>query len=167
MRVMIQNTTNTDLTVLEESVVGGLARLLPDASVPIAGKLIGSKELQARVKAHADILNALRDAHAKVSELVALDQSMRGEMAQLLMGIRNQVSALYGEESAAFASFGFKARKTPQRTPKSKVVAAEKSLATRAARHTMGKRQRSQIHGTVPAAPDAPTANGAPAGSKA
>jgi hypothetical protein len=148
------------LTYLEESIVAGLANLLPNASLPVAGKLMTSQELQARVKAHVNVMKAARATRAKYTELVAQDHSLRVEMGPVLTDVRNYVAALYGEHSAEFASFGFKQRKTPERTPATKVVAAEKMLATRLARHTMGPRQRSKIHGTVPAKPpaDAPVA---------
>ena len=52
---------------------------------------------------------------------------------------------------------GLKPRKVAQRTPLSKVEAAEKLRATRVARHTMGKVQRLAIHGVVPTNGPVPT----------
>jgi hypothetical protein len=137
-------------TNLEESVIAALGQLLPEGNVPIAGKVLASKALRAQIQAHVDTMKAATDARARFVQLVLLDHAQRADMKQLLAGIRNHAEALYGELSPEFASFGFKPRKTPQRTVESKQQAAEKLRATRAARHTMGKRQRAAIHGVVP-----------------
>ncbi len=147
---MTQNPSKVVLINLEENVIAGLAKLAPDASLPLGGKLVASKDLQAQIQAHVDTMNSVNDARAKFSELVGLNRAQRTAMKPVLATIRNYVAGLYGENSAEFASFGFKPKKVAQRTPLSKVEAAEKLRATRAARHTMGKVQRSTIHGVVP-----------------
>ena len=147
---MNKNFSKVVIINLEESVIAALAKLAPDASLPVAGKLVPSKDLQAHLQAHVDTLNAVKDARAKFSQLVARERTQRPEVGPELAGIRNHAAALYGELSPEFASFGFTPRKAPQRTVESKAGAAAKLRATRVARHTMGKRQRAAIHGAAP-----------------
>jgi hypothetical protein len=54
----------------------------------------------------------------------------------------------------ALSDFGLTGRKTPVVSPETRVAAANKAKATREARHTMGKKQKAAIKGTV--APTAP-----------
>ncbi len=149
------NTSKTDLLNLEGSVIAALAKLAPDASVPIAGKPVASKDLQAQLQAHVDTMNSVNDAHAKFSQLVGLDKSSREDLAPVLAAIRSYAAGTFGETSPEFSSFGFAPKKVAHRTVESKAEAAEKLRATRVARHTMGKRQRAAIHGVVPTTPTA------------
>ncbi len=153
---MNPNLNRSDLINLETSVIAALAKVTPNESFPIEGKLVASKDLQTQVQAHLDTMNSVNGARAQFSELVDADKSQRVEMAPVLAGIRNHVAGLLGENSAAFASFGFKPRKAAERTAESKAEAVEKVRATRVARHTMGKRQKASIHGVVPPTPAAP-----------
>ena len=159
---MNRNASKLVVLNLEESVIAALAKLAPDASLPVAGKLVASKDLQAQLQGHVDTINALNDARAKVSQLVARDQSQRAGIAPVLTGIRNYAAGLYGELSPEFASFGFKARRAAPRTAQSRADAAAKLRATRAARHTMGKRQRAAIHGAPDSPPNSPAIAVAP-----
>ncbi len=154
---MAQNPSKVVLINMEENLISGLAKLAPDVSLPVAGKLVTSKELQAQIQAHVDTMNSSNDARAKFLELVGLDKSQRAGIKPILDAVRSYAAGLYGENSAEFASFGLKPRKVAQRTPLSKVEAAEKLRATRVARHTMGKVQRSAIHGVVPTNGPVPT----------
>jgi hypothetical protein len=155
------------LTSMEESVIAALAKLEPDTSLPVTGKLVTSKDLQAQIQAHVDAMKSADDARAKVSQFVALDRSLRANLALVLSGIRSYAAGRYGELSPEFASFGFKPKKTPQRTVASKAGAVEKLRATRVARHTMGKRQRAAIHGVVPTPVNPPPAVTSPAAAPA
>jgi hypothetical protein len=67
------------------------------------------------------------------------------------------------------ADFGLKPRKTrTPRTPEQKAASVAKSLATRAARHTMGSKQKAKVTGAAPhAAPvTAPSPTTAPSAPK-
>jgi hypothetical protein len=150
---MAQTLTKVVLINLEENVIAGLAKLAPEVSLPVGGKLVTSKDLQAQLQAHVDTMNSANGARAKFSELVGVDKSQRAGTKPVLAAVRSYAAGLFGENSAEFASFGFKPTKVAQRTPLSKVEASEKVRATRIARHTMGKVQRSAIHGVVPTTP--------------
>ena len=148
---MAQN--KVGLGSLEESVVTALSKLVPDASLPFAGKPVASKDLQTQLQAHVAAMKSVDDARARFSQLVAIEESQRAVIGPVLSGIRTYAAAQYGEKSPEFASFGFKPRRIPERTVASKAAAVEKRLATRVARHTMGKRQRAAIHGVMPTNP--------------
>ncbi len=152
---MFGNSNRTVIINLEQSVISALAKLAPDASMPVAGKLVASKDVQAKIQAHVDTMTSLTAARAKASQLHDVDESQRTETDAILTCVRNYAAGLFGENSPEFASFGFLPKKVAQRTLESKTDAAEKVRATRVARHTMGKRQKAAIHGVVATAPAA------------
>jgi hypothetical protein len=91
-------------------------------------------QLAARKRAHAAWLAVSRS----VRETVNANHKLRLEM-RLVIG-----SAL-GRDSAKCAEFGFVFREHRKPTQAVAVAAAEKRRATRAARGTMGKRQREKL----------------------
>ena len=74
---MTQNTNKVVLTNLEENVISGLAKLAPDVSLAVGGKIVSSKDLQAQLQAHVDTMNSVNSAQAKFFELAGLDKSQR------------------------------------------------------------------------------------------
>jgi len=63
--------------------------------------------------------------------------------------LRAWVRAEFGVESTEAIDFGFPAPRKPVRTLEEKTLAAARTKATRAARHTMGKRQKEEIRGML------------------
>ena len=61
------------------------------------------------------------------------------------------VRATFGASPDTLADFGLKPKKVPAPlTTEQKAAAAAKRAATRAARHTMGAKQKKSVKGTVP-----------------
>src|SRR3979409_1544989 len=85
------------------------------------------------------------------------DRALRTSVTRVLRGLREHLLNVFGDTSPALADFGLAPPKKPVTTPEKKDAAADKMRATRAARHTMGKKQKKAIKGVVPAtAPEAP-----------
>jgi hypothetical protein len=63
--------------------------------------------------------------------------------------LRNLVANTYGSSSEAYDDFGFTAPRKGKPSAKTKAAAVDQVLATREARHTMGKKQRLAIRGVV------------------
>jgi hypothetical protein len=82
--------------------------------------------------------------------------------ARITKALQGIVAAAFGEESKAYAEFGFAPRKTTDKSAETKALAVEKLRATRAARHTMGSRQKAAVHGDVSDASNATTPPPAP-----
>jgi hypothetical protein len=73
-------------------------------------------------------------------------------------GLRAWVTGAFGADSQTAQEFGFLSPKIGAKSAATKATAVEKSLATREARGTKGKRQKEKIKGTLvaPAAPAVP-----------
>jgi hypothetical protein len=108
-------------------------------------------------------ITAMQNADAlHTSWLLATAQNAAtygSQIAPAILGLKKYAGAMLGDTSSGYAAFGF-ATKKAQRTLPNKVAAAAQALATRAARHTMGKKQRLAITGVVPT--PAATATGTP-----
>jgi len=61
------------------------------------------------------------------------------------------IQGMFTQSPDTLAAFGLKAPQAGKKTVATKAQALVKSEATRQARHTMGKRQKGQIKGEVPA----------------
>lgn len=121
-------------TYLEEQVAAALAAQFPKATLPIGGRLVPSKDVQAKIRKHVATIKLLMGALAKYRQLVATERSESAELAPILAGVRSYAAAMLGEKSPEFAAFGFAPRRVAQRSVESKAQAAQKVRATRAAR---------------------------------
>lgn len=111
-------------------------------------------------------------ARAKWLDTVKADRLLKRNALLALLDLQNIARAIFGNATDPLADFGFLPRKTNhKRTGAVIVEAAAKARATRAARHTMGKKQKSDVKGIVevpanvapsasPATPPIPAAGG-------
>ena len=116
------------------------------------------------LQASIDAADATSAAAAVFHKAVAAEQATSVEADTVYKGLRTLVTSQFKTSPDTLAAFGFTL--PARREPDAATVASgvEKNKATRTARHTMGKRQKAGIKGTV--AGDAPvtttTATAAP-----
>jgi hypothetical protein len=111
-----------------------------------------------------DARSALKAARNQAE--VALQEWNAAEATRSSMdaGLKQWVFAKFGPSSQEAKDMGFTPRKVGKKSVATKNGAVEQSAATREARHTMGKKQKARIKGTVvvPTAPAAPATSEAP-----
>jgi hypothetical protein len=137
----------------ETTIVSNLPAVLGNAGIPISGTIMNAKQTVALVQSHLDATAHVADLRAELKAAIHAADALRATIKAAVICIRGYVAALYGEHSTQYASLGFEPRKPPHKSAKTTAEAVDKSLATRAARHTMGKRQRAKIVVELPAAP--------------
>jgi hypothetical protein len=140
----------------------------------IQGQSYKTADLIAVLQARYDAANAVLLTKAAWQNAVKADHDERSKTQSFLSGLRQALLVAFGGSIDSMADFGLVPRKKPTMTPEERVAANEKAQATRKARHTMGKNQKAQIKGEVPATtpPTAPStppvaAQPAPAGNAA
>jgi hypothetical protein len=101
------------------------------------------KVLQERVGATHEVTTT-RAAHAKA---VAVERAKIAETKKFVANIRQVLKVMYSNSVDVLTDLGLRAPSRKPPTLDAKVAAIAKTLATRAARHTMGPRQRQRIHG--------------------
>jgi hypothetical protein len=115
--------------------------------------------INGRKLAHAEVVATYRrclDARATVARLRAQLEEALGTVAETEAArveadaaLRAWVRAEFGIESSEAIDFGFPPPRKPVRTVAEKALAVARTKATRAARRTMGKRQKEEIRGTL------------------
>ena len=131
-----------------------------DVKAPIAinGKKHKASQVVAIYQSCLDSRAALATKRAETKAAMAVRSSAESARQQADRGVKAWVVNEFGEGSQQALDFGFPPPKKATRTVESKVNAVALGKATRAARHTMGKKQKSLIKGTmvVPVAPANP-----------
>lgn len=99
-----------------------------------------------------DDADASDTATAARHAAVQAQRTTNAKVNPLYLELRAFVESRYGNDVTVLTDFGFLPKK-PKVKPAVKVEAAVKAQATRAARRTMGKRQKAKVHGPAPQAP--------------
>jgi len=142
-------------------IVGAIKKHL-SGSVTLAGVKYTPAKLAQMFQQGIEVGDATDAANKVWRVAVAKERAMTQELSGVQTSLRNHVSALYGEASTEFAAFGFAPKVVTKVAVAKKAAAVKKSEATRAARHTMGKRQKEEITGETSPAVDASTTPTAP-----
>jgi hypothetical protein len=142
--------------------VSGLTKHYAGQSLPLGGATVKVDDLVADFNKYAPQATTTEAAHtAWTQEVVALDALDQALNASLVL-LRSYLRGALGVTNPVLSDFGITPRKSAAKSLAVKAVAAEKSRATRVARHTMGPRQKASIHGVVPAPETPATPDGKP-----
>jgi hypothetical protein len=155
-------TVSRDLKMIE-----GIKKHLGNvSSVVIASKSYTPQQCVDVLQARVDAVNAAAAARATFLNLVQAARAEIAQTKQFVSALRQAIYLMFSSAIDILADFGVPAHKARKPPPPTKTaVTVEKAKATRAARHTMGKKQKLAIKGTVsdavgaapaPASPPAP-----------
>ncbi|HEY2370089.1 MAG TPA: hypothetical protein VGH87_27010 [Polyangiaceae bacterium] len=124
-------------------------------NVVLNGESTSYKMIASLVQATIDAGDVCEGLRAKLAAAVKSAKVAQTNARTMRSALRNYVIGHFGESSPVLAEFGFKPRKVAQKTVAEKFETVEKALATRAARHTMGSRQKASVHGDITPPPAA------------
>ena len=145
-------------TTSEQTLSDGVAKhatAIP--AIAIAGKSMTTQEIVATLQSRIDSAKAVVSTRATWQATVQSDRALRDKTKTFVSGLKQAVLVAFAGQVGALADFGLTPRKTRVSTPDQKLAAAAKAKATRAARHTMGSKQKAAVKGAVsPAAPVVP-----------
>ena len=137
------------VVVAKQLIAGTAKRLAKGTQVPLVGSSYTpdqiTTELQSIVNLRTDVDAAKATAKAKLAAETAQMPALRTFMSAYVSFIK----AAYGTSPDALADFGINPKQRAQLTAEANVAAAAKRKATRAARHTMGSRQKLGVKGDV------------------
>jgi hypothetical protein len=136
------------------------------AQIAVNGKKLKASQVATVYQSCLDSRAALATKRAETKAAMATRTSAEQARVNADRAVKAWVVNEFGAGSQQAIDFGFPPPKKATRTVESKVNAVALAKATRAARHTMGKKQKSLIKGTVsvPTAPEEPAIN-TPAGA--
>ena len=121
----------------------------------ISGALTANKDIVATLQARVDTAQAVQLTRASWLAAVLAEGFERARTKTFVSGLRQALLVAFGGQVDALADFGLTQHALHVRTPEEKIAVAAKSRATRAARHTMGSRQKKAVRGSPD---DTPTA---------
>jgi hypothetical protein len=155
MKTSKEHRKSKDLQLIE----GTNRHLEKGWSLIVAGTKYTQSQIIELLQSRVDAVQAAAAARAAWSGARAHDEELSGRTAEVVQAVRQTLLVMFRRSPEVLADFGLappKARRAL--TSAERVVKAARAKATREARHTLGKRQRLAIHGTVPAeALSAPT----------
>jgi hypothetical protein len=158
------STKPNELARVKQAIVGVPKHLGGVSSLSLNGVPYTPTSLVAFLQAFVDLASSVIAAKATAHDLLLEEQSSGLSVRLVLQALRSYIVALYGNGATEIlGDFGFVPRKTTTPKVAVKALAAEKNRATRTARHTMGKREKLAIKGTlvVPATGGSGTAGNA------
>jgi hypothetical protein len=132
------------------ALIVGLTKHLPTQPLAMMGVPYTGTTLAARLQASVDSLTQVLEARAALEGALQKDRTQREGDAALLATVHEALWIFYGNAPETLNDFGMRPRKTRKPlTPEANLLRAERARATRAARHTMGKRQKAKNKGSV------------------
>ncbi len=131
-------------------------------SLMILGAAMTPAQIVTAVQAIVATAQVVTTTRAAWQNAVKADHTERQNTKTFVSGLKQALLVAFAGQIDVLADFGLTPRKPPVRTPEQKQAAAAKAKATRAARHTMGKKQKAKVTGTT-----AQTQSPPPAGSPA
>jgi hypothetical protein len=149
---------NTDAVLAQQLVAGTVKHFSTVSSLTFGNGTFTPAQIEASLQTLINLRTAVDDAktvaQAKIVAEAAQAPSLRSQMAAFVA----YVKATFGNSPDVLADFGLKPKKT--RTPLTidqQAAAAKKRAATRAARHTMGSKQKKDVKGTITTIVTSPT----------
>jgi hypothetical protein len=119
------------------------------SSLVIGGASFKTADIIGILQARIDARDAAVATKATWQTGVKADQEERAKTKTVVSGLRQALQVAFAGSIDALADFGLKPRKPRVVTPEQKQAAAAKAKATRAARHTMGSKQKKSVKGNV------------------
>jgi hypothetical protein len=162
---MATKTKVTRQNQLRQLMAGIDKHLTNVTSVTLAGADVPLPQVKAQLQADVDASDASVQAKANLAAVVQRERNSHANLEPTLRLFKSYVVSHFGDTNDAsdvLSDFGLKPRPSPKTTVATKAEAAEKSKATREARHTMGPKQKAKIKGTVPAEQPSASSTAAP-----
>jgi hypothetical protein len=144
----MRNNKQTD-TQKYSSLISGITKRI-SAPVMIGNVTYAPADLISVLKTAIDAFNAIPAPEAEWHKVVKAAQDANVKAHALGLELIAYLMAVYGKDPTILADFGLKPRTTKQATVATKSNALKAAKATRDARQTMGKVQRSKVKGQPP-----------------
>jgi hypothetical protein len=156
--------THSNTTKLLQSLQGiqrGIAEVLTTGkTMSFRQSTIDGPGLLALITPLLATIQKVGDEKTAWKQAVAAKKAIEASAEQLVTDVRKGADSSFSETSVEFEQFGFTPRKTAASlTPEQKQLKVARARATRAARGTLGSRQRRSVKGNV-TAPETPPTTG-------
>lgn len=144
-----KSVTKTETLARDEGLIVGFPKAWPTASVLVDGVTFTAASAVTMLQGRVQVATNVVTTKAAYLAAVKVADAEYSATAKAVSGLVEAVYVAFGDDPAALAEFQLPVRKgATKRTPAQYEAAAAKAKATRAARHTMGPKQKAAITGT-------------------
>jgi hypothetical protein len=133
----------------QQLIAGAAKHLAGVPQVTLLGSSYTPNDLTSKLQLLVDLRSAVDAAKAVAAAKVAAEAAQIQPLRALTSAFVAYVRVTYGNSPDVLADFGLAPKAQAQVSPETQVIAAAKRKATRAARHTMGPKQKAGIKGDV------------------
>ncbi len=126
------------------------------SSLKIDGTDYTVPEIEQRIDARIALLDKATQARADLKTAVQAEKLDRPNFGQFEAGFTSIILGMFRNDPKTLSDFDIKQRKTAKTKVATKAKAVDQAIATRKARHTMGKKEKAKIKGTVGPTPPEP-----------
>jgi hypothetical protein len=156
-------------TVALQRLLVGVREHLREVPLHIGKRRLTYEDVARVLQANIDAINASAEARTAWAGVLEKERALQRESKEVIDGVKQIVLVMFGSDFEGLGRFGLAPRKRRPLDPATRVQKRERLRATRAARHTMGKRQREAITGEAGVTSRSPTSSspsGAPDGTR-
>jgi hypothetical protein len=145
--------SKADITVLVQKLLAGLDEHYAGQTLTINGTAVPVAEIGTRLKGYLTLVSTADATKTLWQQQIRDARAAAPDTTATVVAVHDIVRGNLGASNPALAEFGMKPRTPAKRTSQELLLATQKSLATRVARHTTGPKRKKAIHGAVAASP--------------
>jgi hypothetical protein len=150
---IIMDRKSSTLIALLQNLITGIQKNQPKGSFSIGGTKYTTPQVVSIMQSIMDALVATQAAHGTLNDAVMASEALVAKNGPFLRDLKQSLQIQAGDSASVLASYGLTPRRPHGTTsPEVQVAAADKARATRAARHTMGPKQKAKITGATASA---------------
>lgn len=142
-------TKGKNVVVAQHFVAGAAKHLSSTPQVVLLGTPFTPSELTSKLQEIVTLRADVDSAKATAKAKVATEEARMPDLLAFAGAFGSFVKATFGSSPDVLADFGIATKARATLTVEAKAAAAAKRVATRAARHTMGPKQKKAIKGDV------------------
>jgi hypothetical protein len=157
------NQAKSSIAALAGQLIAGTNKHLANTTqVMVAGSSFTPAQVTAKLQSLVTLRSDVDASRASTKARIAAEKTDMPALRTFMDAFVTFVKAAFGSQPDVLADFGLHPKARAQLTVEQKTAAAEKRKATRAARHTMGSKQRKTVKGDVTGIVVTPVAAGKP-----
>jgi hypothetical protein len=138
------------VSALAQQLIAGTNKHLANtAQVTFAGQSLSPSQVTTKLQAIVNLRSDVDNAKATTKAKVAAEKTDMASLRIFMDAFVAFVKATFGNAPDVLADFGVHPKPRTPLTVEAKAAAAAKRAATRAARHTMGAKQKKGVKGAV------------------
>jgi hypothetical protein len=145
----------TEQTRVQKLIAGTNKHFATASSLAFGSETTTPQALTQLFQSFVDAFTGVMAAKATYTAKLQAERTLAASVRLVIQAYEAFVRATFSKSPDVLADFGLAPHKVTKPTVATKVVAVDRRLATRKARHTMGKKAKLAITGTLPEAPAA------------